>query len=307
MKKLIAIFTVLLLLFTLNASDLITLSGFLSPLSSYSFSDTDSERIDAGYMSYESAIGLIGSAELIRNNLEPVSILSSGIFSMNIKDAASLGLIFSSLENAEPIVLEGDIVITPDLSEIESLKASVTVEYEDVMILYAIGARTEKAYIDGTVRLIADLGDETLATLTVETGELTVNGDDSLSNSSAGLGIFLDKEKVNDWMDIMGYDMNELRYLVSLMLMDSPELSMLGLDLSSPEAVMSSLESKKAGDILDAIAFVFAADSDGSLDPLRMISLSVIPVLYEDGKPVDIDLKSAMDSLLDLAYFLSEL
>ena len=307
MKKLIAIFTVLLLLFTLNASDLITLSGLLSPLSSYSFSDTDSERIDAGYMSYESAIGLIGSAELIRNNLEPVSILSSGIFSMNIKDAASLGLIFSSLENAEPIVLEGDIVITPDLSEIESLKASVTVEYEDVMILYAIGARTEKAYIDGTVRLIADLGDETLATLTVETGELTVNGDDSLSNSSAGLGIFLDKEKVNDWMDIMGYDMNELRYLVSLMLMDSPELSMLGLDLSSPEAVMSSLESKKAGDILDAIAFVFAADSDGSLDPLRMISLSVIPVLYEDGKPVDIDLKSAMDSLLDLAYFLSEL
>ncbi len=307
MKKLIAIFTVLLLLFTLNASDLITLSGFLSPLSSYSFSDTDSERIDAGYMSYESAIGLIGSAELIRNNLEPVSILSSGIFSMNIKDAASLGLIFSSLENAEPIVLEGDIVITPDLSEIESLKASVTVEYEDVMILYAIGARTEKAYIDGTVRLIADLGDETLATLTVETGELTVNGDDSLSNSSAGLGIFLDKEKVNDWMDIMGYDMNELRYLVSLMLMDSPELYMLGLDLSSPEAVMSSLESKKAGDILDAIAFVFAADSDGSLDPLRMISLSVIPVLYEDGKLVDIDLKSAMDSLLDLAYFLSEL
>lgn len=307
MKKLIAIFTVLLLLFTLNASDLITLSGFLSPLSSYSFSDTDSERIDAGYMSYESAIGLIGSAELIRNNLEPVSILSSGIFSMNIKDAASLGLIFSSLENAEPIVLEGDIVITPDLSEIESLKASVTVEYEDVMILYAIGARTEKAYIDGTVRLIADLGDETLATLTVETGELTVNGDDSLSNSSAGLGIFLDKEKVNDWMDIMGYDMNELRYLVSLMLMDSPELYMLGLDLSSPEAVMSSLESKEAGDILDAIAFVFVADSDGSLDPLRMISLSVIPVLYEDGKPVDIDLKSAMDSLLDLAYFLSEL
>ena len=307
MKKLIAIFTVLMLLFTLNASDLITLSGLLSPLSLYSFSDTDSERIDAGYMSYESAIGLIGSAELIRNNLEPVSILSSGIFSMNIKDAASLGLIFSSLENAEPIVLEGDIVITPDLSEIESLKASVTVEYEDVMILYAIGARTEKAYIDGTVRLIADLGDETLATLTVETGELTVNGDDSLSNSSAGLGIFLDKEKVNDWMDIMGYDMNELRYLVTLMLMDSPELYMLGLDLSSPEAVMSSLESKKAGDILDAIAFVFAADSDGSLDPLRMISLSVIPVLYEDGKPVDIDLKSAMDSLLDLAYFLSEL
>ena len=46
MKKLIAIFTVLLLLFTLNASDLITLSGFLSPLSSYSFSDTDSERIE---------------------------------------------------------------------------------------------------------------------------------------------------------------------------------------------------------------------------------------------------------------------
>ena len=289
MKKLITILAMLMMVLSIHASDPIVLFGLLSPAASYSGS-MESESIDADFLNHDTITGLIATAELER------------------KDLIDAGMIGLSLEDAGAIGTDGTVIITPDMSSMSSLEGSITVEYDDFKMLYSIGARTESITLDGKVTVSIDLSDESLLYLSVRTDDFLFNGDSSYSNSSAGIRIFFEYDKVGQWLSYMGYDFEELRYMTAYMLLDIPELQEAGIDATSPETVISSLDEIGALDILDAVAFALTADSAEGIDTMRMASMALKPVLYIDEKEAeDINLKALMDTALDVAYVFSDM
>ena len=306
MKKLITILAMLMMVLSIHASDPVVLFGLLSPAASYSGS-MESESIDVDFLNHDTITGLIATAELERKDITIEKLLSDKIFTSS-KALIDAGMIGLSLEDAGAIGTDGTVIITPDMSSMSSLEGSITVEYDDFKMLYSIGARTESITLDGKVTVSIDLSDESLLYLSVRTDDFLFNSDSSYSNSSAGIRIFFEYDKVGQWLSYMGYDFDELRYMTAYMLLDIPELQEAGIDATSPETVIFSLEEIKALDILDAVAFALTADSAEGIDTMRMASMALKPVLYIDEKEAeDINLKALMDTALDVAYVFSDI
>lgn len=305
MKKLITLITMFLLVFSLSAADPAVLFGLMSPISSISGETLDSETTLMPYdLTYESVSGLMAIAELNRIGTGLTTLLSGNLLE-KAEALAETGLMAISLEDADIQTIRGNITITPDISAITDLEASLIIEYHDFSMLYYIGSRTEILELDGKVKLALSLSDEALAYISVSTESFTMNGDTSLSNSSTGIRIFFDYDRVSKWMNFIGYDPNELRTMAASMLVGIDELAMLGIDTSSEASIISSLEEKSVIDILDAAAFLFIADSEYYMDELRMFSLGFIPVLYINDE--EINLKPLMDNILDIIYIADSL
>ena len=305
MKKLITLITMFLLVFSLSAADPAVLFGLMSPISSISGETLDSETTLMPYdLTYESVSGLMAIAELNRIGTGLTTLLSGNLLE-KAEALAETGLMAISLEDADIQTIRGNITITPDISAITDLEASLIIEYHDFSMLYYIGSRTEILELDGKAKLTLSLSDESLAFLSISTENFTMNGDTSLSNSSTGIRIFFDYDRVSKWMNFIGYDFNELRTMAASMLVGIDELAMLGIDTSSEASIISSLEEKSVIDILDAAAFLFTADSEYYMDELRMFSLGFIPMLYINNE--EINLKPLMDNILDIIYIADSL
>ena len=305
MKKLITLITMFLLVFSLSAADPAVLFGLMSPISSISGETLESETTLMPYdLTYESVSGLMAIAELNRIGTGLTTLLSGNLLE-KAEALAETGLMAISLEDADIQTIRGNITITPDSSAITDLEASLIIEYHDFSMLYYIGSRTEILELDGKAKLTLSLSDESLAYLSISTENFTMNGDTSLSNSSTGIRIFFDYDRVSKWMNFIGYDFNELRTMAASMLVGIDELAMLGIDTSSETSIISSLEEKSVIDILDAAAFLFTADSEYYMDELRMFSLGFIPVLYINDE--EINLKPLMDNILDIIYIADSL
>lgn len=305
MKKLITLITMFLLVFSLSAADPAVLFGLMSPISSISGETLDSETTLMPYdLTYESVSGLMAIAELNRIGTGLTTLLSGNLLE-KAEALAETGLMAISLEDADIQTIRGNITITPDISAITDLEASLIIEYHDFSMLYYIGSRTEILELDGKAKLTLSLSDESLAYLSISTENFTMNGDTSLSNSSTGIRIFFDYDRVSKWMNFIGYDFNELRTMAASMLVGIDELAMLGIDTSSEASIISSLEEKSVIDILDAAAFLFTADSEYYMDELRMFSLGFIPMLYINNE--EINLKPLMDNILDIIYIADSL
>ena len=305
MKKLITLITMFLLVFSLSAADPAVLFGLMSPISSISGETLDSETTLMPYdLTYESVSGLMAIAELNRIGTGLTTLLSGNLLE-KAEALAETGLMAISLEDADIQTIRGNITITPDISAITDLEASLIIEYHDFSMLYYIGSRTEILELDGKAKLTLSLSDESLAFLTISAENFTMNGDTSLSNSSTGIRIFFDYDRVSKWMNFIGYDFNELRTMAASMLVGIDELAMLGIDTSSEASIISSLEEKGVIDILDAAAFLFTADSEYYMDELRMFSLGFIPMLYINNE--EINLKPLMDNILDIIYIADSL
>ena len=305
MKKLITLITMFLLVFSLSAADPAVLFGLMSPISSISGETLESETTLMPYdLTYESVSGLMAIAELNRIGTGLTTLLSGNLLE-KAEALAETGLMAISLEDADIQTIRGNIIITPDSSAITDLEASLIIEYHDFSMLYYIGSRTEILELDGKAKLTLSLSDESLAYLSISTENFTMNGDTSLSNSSTGIRIFFDYDRVSKWMNFIGYDFNELRTMAASMLVGIDELAMLGIDTSSETSIISSLEEKSVIDILDAAAFLFTADSEYYMDELRMFSLGFIPVLYINDE--EINLKPLMDNILDIIYIADSL
>ena len=324
MKKLITLITMFLLVFSLSAADPAVLFGLMSPISSISGETLESETTLMPYdLTYESVSGLMAIAELNRIGTGLTTLLSGNLLE-KAEALAETGLMAISLEDADIQTIRGNITITPDSSAITDLEASLIIEYHDFSMLYYIGSRTEILELDGKAKLTLSLSDESLAYLSISTENFTMNGDTSLSNSSTGIRIFFDYDRVSKWMNFIsynpnelrimevsswrnyaGYDFDELRTMVASMLVGIDELAMLGIDTSSEASIISSLEEKGVIDILDAAAFLFIADSEYYMDELIMFSLGFIPVLYINDE--EINLKPLMDNILDIIYIADSL
>ena len=198
MKKLITILAMLMMVLSIHASDPVVLFGLLSPAASYSGS-MESKSIDADFLNHDTITGLIATAELERKDITIEKLLSDKIFTSS-KALIDAGMIGLSLEDAGAIGTDGTVIITPDMSSMSSLEGSITVEYDDFKMLYSIGARTESITLDGKVTVSIDLSDESLLYLSVRTDDFLFNGDSSYSNSSAGIRIFFEYDKVGQWL-----------------------------------------------------------------------------------------------------------
>ncbi|MBO8435421.1 MAG: hypothetical protein IAA97_00350 [Spirochaetes bacterium] len=308
MKKLITLIVMISLVFSLSAADPVTLFGLLTPGLAYSGETLESETLDT-FATATPLYGLVATSKLNRIGFDSVALFSGDIndiaanLEKNTDVLLQTGLSLMALESVDVESAKGSITLTPDLSEIMALRASFIVDYDNFSMMYYIGARTEILELDGTVKLTVDLSDDSLLSVSVSAEDLTINGDASLSNSSAGLKVFFDYDKVNKWMNFLGYDFAELRFMTAQMLVGINELAMIGLDTSSAEAIITSCEEKNIIDILDAATFLLTADSKYYMNELRMAAMGFSPVIYINGEPVEeIHLKALMDTLLDFAY-----
>ena len=296
MKKLFTFIAALMMAVTVSAADPVTLFGLISPLASY----TGYERIDADFLSAESVMGIIGASELEREGFDLETIFSGDLAetASAVIDTALLGV---SLSSASAIGSDGFVNVTAAMDS--DLSFSAEIIYEDFRMLYAIGSRIESAAIDGSVEFFIDLSDEALLTVGVKTGDMVINGDSSYSNSSAEIKVFFDEEKTSEWLRYMGYDKSSIRYMTAAMIAESDEAAAFGIDVSSPDAMISYLEANNALDILDAAAFALTADSAPGMDEARIVSTALIPALYIDGKVSEaVDLRKLMDYALDIIY-----
>ena len=303
MKKIISVCLIALLFISaIFASEPFVILSTLSPLMLYSGS-MESETYDVSmYPEYYGEPVVVpflvkdsglSFDDLISDN--PLKV-GSAIFDIII--------LSSSLSDFQPLSGTGAITIEPDLTGVFNGNVSVSVDYDDVSLMYQAGGYTESSSIDGRATVNLSWDEDPIFNLTVD-ADTTLSGKGSVS-----LDVFLDYDTLNSYLASSGFTLSELRVYVMEMLMTefSPEFisALIGADITllDSDGIVSALEERNMLDVLDALSFMIAASEDYRLSSTDPFTMCFIPKLSIDGAlRDDFDIEKIIKSCVRFYHF----
>ena len=210
----------------------------------------------------------------------------------------------SSLSDFYPLSGAGAITIEPNLREVYDGNVSVSLDYDDVALMYQAGGYTESSSIDGRTMVNLSWNSDPIFNLTVD-ADTTLSGKGSVS-----LDVYLDYDTLNSYLASSGFTLSELRAYVMEMLMTefSPEFisAFIGADITllDSEGIVSALEERNMLDVLDALSFMIAASEDYRLSSTDPFTMCFIPKLSIDGVPRDdFDIEKIIKSCVRFYHF----
>ena len=303
MKKILSLLIILFLTLSAFAAEPFVVLSTVSPLMLYSGGmDNEIYDLSSMYSSYygESVIVpfLVKDSGLSFDDLISDNPFKVGQSIFNI-------IVFSSaLSDFYPLSGAGYILIAPDLSSLSEGKASLSIIYDDVSMMYQAGGYTESSSIDGSTTLTLSWNGDSIFTLTVD-------ADTTLSDKgSVALDVYLDYDILNSYLSISGFNLSELRAYALEMLMSefSSEFasSFIGEDITSMDYddIISSLENKNMLDVLDAFLFIIMASDDYRLSSTDPFTMCFVPQLSIDGVlRDDFDLQKIIKSFVRIYHF----
>ena len=303
MKK-ILLFCLVVLLFipTLFASEPFVVLSSLSPLMLYSGS-MESESYDISlYPEY------YGNPVIVPFLIKDSGLSFDDLISDNPLKVGSaifdIIILSSSLSDFQPLSGTGAITIEPDLTGVFNGDVSVSVDYDDVSLMYQAGGYTESSSIDGRATVNLSWDEDPIFNLTVD-ADTTLSGKGSVS-----LDVFLDYDTLNSYLASSGFTLSELRVYVMEMLMTefSPEFisALIGADITllDSDGIVSALEERNMLDVLDALSFMIAASEDYRLSSTDPFTMCFIPKLSIDGTPRDdFDIEKIIKSCVRIYHF----
>ena len=303
MKK-ILLFCLVVLLFipTLFASEPFVVLSSLSPLMLYSGS-MESESYDISlYPEY------YGNPVIVPFLIKDSGLSFDDLISDNPLKVGSaifdIIILSSSLSDFQPLSGTGAITIEPDLTGVFDGDVSVSVDYDDVSLMYQAGGYTESSSIDGRATVNLSWDEDPIFNLTVD-ADTTLSGKGSVS-----LDVFLDYDTLNSYLASSGFTLSELRVYVMEMLMTefSPEFisALIGADITllDSDGIVSALEERNMLDVLDALSFMIAASEDYRLSSTDPFTMCFIPKLSIDGAlRDDFDIEKIIKSCVRFYHF----
>lgn len=303
MKK-ILLFCLVVLLFipTLFASEPFVVLSSLSPLMLYSGS-MESESYDISlYPEY------YGNPVIVPFLIKDSGLSFDDLISDNPLKVGSaifdIIILSSSLSDFQPLSGTGAITIEPDLTGVFNGNVSVSVDYDDVSLMYQAGGYTESSSIDGRATVNLSWDEDPIFNLTVD-ADTTLSGKGSVS-----LDVFLDYDTLNSYLASSGFTLSELRVYVMEMLMTefSPEFisALIGADITllDSDGIVSALEERNMLDVLDALSFMIAASEDYRLSSTDPFTMCFIPKLSIDGAlRDDFDIEKIIKSCVRFYHF----
>ena len=303
MKK-ILLFCLVVLLFipTLFASEPFVVLSSLSPLMLYSGS-MESESYDISlYPEY------YGNPVIVPFLIKDSGLSFDDLISDNPLKVGSaifdIIILSSSLSDFQPLSGTGAITIEPDLTGVFNGNVSVSVDYDDVSLMYQAGGYTESSSIDGRATVNLSWDEDPIFNLTVD-ADTTLSGKGSVS-----LDVFLDYDTLNSYLASSGFTLSELRVYVMEMLMTefSPEFisALIGADITllDSDGIVSALEERNRLDVLDALSFMIAASEDYRLSSTDPFTMCFIPKLSIDGTPRDdFDIEKIIKTCVRIYHF----
>lgn len=303
MKK-ILLFCLVVLLFipTLFASEPFVVLSSLSPLMLYSGS-MESESYDISlYPEY------YGNPVIVPFLIKDSGLSFDDLISDNPLKVGSaifdIIILSSSLSDFQPLSGTGAITIEPDLTGVFNGDVSVSVDYDDVSLMYQAGGYTESSSIDGRATVNLSWDEDPIFNLTVD-ADTTLSGKGSVS-----LDVFLDYDTLNSYLASSGFTLSELRVYVMEMLMTefSPEFisALIGADITllDSDGIVSALEERNMLDVLDALSFMIAASEDYRLSSTDPFTMCFIPKLSIDGAlRDDFDIEKIIKSCVRFYHF----
>ena len=210
----------------------------------------------------------------------------------------------NSLSDFYPLSGAGAITIEPNLREVYDGNVSVSLDYDDVALMYQAGGYTESSSIDGRTMVNLSWNSDPIFNLTVD-ADTTLSGKGSVS-----LDVYLDYDTLNSYLASSGFTLSELRAYVMEMLMTefSPEFisAFIGADITllDSEGIVSALEERNMLDVLDALSFMIAASEDYRLSSTDPFTMCFIPKLSIDGVPRDdFDIEKIIKSCVRFYHF----
>ena len=210
----------------------------------------------------------------------------------------------SSLSDFYPLNGAGAITIEPNLREVYDGNVSVSLDYDDVALMYQAGGYTESSSIDGRTTVNLSWNSDPIFNLTVD-ADTTLSGKGSVS-----LDVYLDYDTLNSYLASSGFTLSELRAYVMEMLMTefSPEFisALIGADITllDSEGIVSALEERDMLDVLDALSFMIAASEDYRLSSTDPFTMCFIPKLSIDGVlRDDFDIEKIIKSCVRFYHF----
>lgn len=230
--------------------------------------------------------------------------LISGSLITKAKNIFNAAMLLVSFDNLSVSNARGSFSIAPTMPDYGEGKASITITYDNLSMLYSMGGPSNIGKIDGSTELSAVWDDGSLITIIVDSDN-TLAGEGKVE-----LQLYFDYGTYEDYLSFTPYTKEEVRAIVYEMLLSELTPFMLSYILGenvssmSYEECISLLSSRNMLDILDFIAFAFVASEDVTLNEYDPIAMCIDPVIIVDGKTLDVNLRKLMQDVLSLAELL---
>lgn len=302
MKKILSLLIILFLTLSAFAAEPFVVLSTVSPLMLYS-GGMDNEIYDLSMYSSYYGESVIVPFLVKDSGLSFDDLISDNPFKVG-QSIFDIIVFSSALSDFYPLSGTGYILIAPDLSSLSEGKASLSIIYDDVSMMYQAGGYTESSSIDGCTTLTLSWNGDSIFTLTVD-------ADTTLSDKgSVALDVYLDYDILNSYLSISGFNLSELRaYALEILMSEfSPEFasSFIGEDITSMDYddIISYLEKKNMLDVLDAFLFIIMASDDYRLSSTDPFTMCFVPQLSIDGVlRDDFDLQKIIKSFVRIYHF----
>lgn len=198
----------------------------------------------------------------------------------------------------------GTITVTPAFTE-GKVEAAITVDYDNVSIVYDDGTEPYVSVIDGSLTASISLSDDSLFTISLIPEDLSF--DDEIFTESIVIAADFDSETADYYLANIGLNTEIARYITSELIAESMQdmsdedlsllESMTGVeaeDVFTADGVVNLFSSFDMLDLLDCISFfVFTMDS---VDEMAMLSV-IEPYVIIGGVRTEMDLFSMIGAL----------
>ena len=303
MKKILSLLLIVLFIsVSVSAAEPFVILSTVSPLMLYSGS-MESESYDISlYPEY------YGNPVIVPFLIKDSGLSFDDLISDNPLKVGSaifdIIVLSSSLSDFHLLSGAGSIAIEPNLREVYEGNVSVSLDYDDVALMYQAGGYTESSSIDGRTTVNLSWNGEAIFTLTVD-ADTTLSGEGSVS-----LDVFLDYDTLNSYLASSAFTLSELRAYVMEMLTTefSPEFisALIGADITllDSDGIVSILEERNMLDVLDALAFMIFASEDYRLSSTDPFTMCFVPKLSIDGVVRDdFDIEKIIKSCVRFYHF----
>ncbi len=288
MKRIIAAISAILLSFSAfaGAEPLVVLSTAAPAMTGGGIYDLG-EEMDRYPMAIPLALPF-----LIEDSGISFDSLFLGGFLDKTKALWDVAMISSSLADVMIVEGRGTVSVLPDV-DFEEGKASIAILYDDVELLYRGGGLMDTGSISGKSVVSASVRTEPLLTVSVDAGTTIADGCIELS-------LFLDEEKLDKYLGLIGMTRSELREYgmeTARAELSADLLSLvLGLDVESASGaeVIDALSGCGMLDLLDLIGLA-TLSSDSA-------AMCIVPRLLIDGEEPGIDLQRVMKDVIRLTH-----
>ena len=307
MKKILSLLFVLLLSFSLFASDPAVLVSLLVPGLLYSGetfpASYDISSLDAGDLNSLLVPKLMedGDVRLASMVKGPAADIVQGFFGL-------VGALMP-LDYMHPVEGSGTVTLSilPPLPE-SALSIGAAVDYDDVMVFYAVDGESDGSVTyDGSVEAYMDLSTPSLFTLLVSASSLSISG--TPVSGSVELSVDLDDEATASYLSMMGADISLYRELFSSMILEGIremggdevlELeALLGISLDDIVSgdIVAYLEENEVLDLIDLVILATVASDSGLSFEDVMLSVLSGRLVIDGAECVDIDAEAFIEAI----------